>query len=172
MAPLFSLRNTKIMQKMQKNAFGILVQTALMLSQFWTIEKITPKPALLSCRHFACTDDEYFHREVLITYYLVIFCHSYHSMELNPQPFAPCQTWDGVVIHTRSLVPADFSVVVFTCAHFQKIAQISNLWDFHYISERIPSLMRFWLLMTWVLRIWFTRIFARPKKTARAKEWV
>ena len=45
---LFSLRNIKIMQKMQKNFFGILVQTALIVGQFWTIEKITPKSALLS----------------------------------------------------------------------------------------------------------------------------
>ena len=64
--------------------------------------------------------------------------------------------------YTRSL---DFSGAVFTRADFQKIAQISSLCDFHYISEGIPSLMRFWLLMTSVLRIWFLRIFARPKKT-------
>ena len=38
--------------------------------------------------------------------------------------------------------------VVFTHAYFQKIAQISRLCDFHYISEGIPSLICFWLLMT------------------------
>ena len=54
---------------------------------------------------------------------------------------------------------ADFSGAVFSHAHFQKIAQISSLCNFHYI----PSLMRFWLLMNQVLRIWFMRIFARPK---------
>ena len=53
-----------------------------------------------------------------------------------------------------SLAPADFSGAVFTCAHFQKVAQISSLCDFHYITEGIPSLMRFWLK---VLRIWFMR---------------
>ena len=63
-----------------------------------------------------------------------------------------------------SLAPADFSGAVFTCAHFQKVAQISSLCDFHYITEGIPSLMRFWLLMTLVLWIWFMQIFARPKK--------
>ena len=42
-----------------------------------------------------------------------------------------------------SLVLEDFSGAVFTCAHFQNIAQISSLCDFHYISEGIPSLMRF-----------------------------
>jgi hypothetical protein len=41
------------------------------------------------------------------------------------------------------LAPADFSGAVFNIAHFQKIAQISSLCDFHYISEGIPSLMFF-----------------------------
>ena len=50
--------------------------------------------------------------------------------------------------YTGSLAPADFSGAVFTSAHFQKITQISSLCDFHYISEGIPSLMRFGLLMT------------------------
>ena len=67
--------------------------------------------------------------------------------------------------YTRSLLPADFSEAVFTCAHFQKVTQIASLGNFHYITERIPSLMYFWLLMTYVLRIWFMQIFARPKKT-------
>ena len=44
--------------------------------------------------------------------------------------------------------PEDFSGAVFTCAHSQEIAQISRLSNFQYISEGIPSLMRFWLLMT------------------------
>ena len=52
------------------------------------------------------------------------------------------------VKYTVCLAPMDFSDEVFTRAHFQKIAQISSLCDFHYISERIPSLMHFWLLMT------------------------
>ena len=42
---LFSLRNIKVMQK---NVFGILVQTALIVGQFWTIGKTTPKSVLLS----------------------------------------------------------------------------------------------------------------------------
>ena len=46
----------------------------------------------------------------------------------------------------RSSAPANFSGAVFTHAHFQEIAQISSLCDFHYIS--FPSLMRFWLVMT------------------------
>ena len=33
-------------------------------------------------------------------------------------------------------------------SHFQKLAQISSLCDFHYISEGIPSPLRFWLLLT------------------------
>ena len=40
-----------------------------------------------------------------------------------------------------SLAPLDFSGSVFTCADFQKIAQISSLCDVHYISEEITSLM-------------------------------
>ena len=52
------------------------------------------------------------------------------------------------LLGTGSLAPANFSGAVFTCAHFQKLAQISSLCDFHYISEGIPSLVRFWLLMT------------------------
>ena len=66
--------------------------------------------------------------------------------------------------YTRSLAPAGFGGAFFTRAHFQKIAQISSLCDFHYISEGIPSLMHFWLLMTYVLRIWFMQIFVRSKK--------
>ena len=56
-----------------------------------------------------------------------------------------------------------FSGAVFT-AHFQKIAQIAILCDFHYISKGISSLMHFWLQTTSVLRIWFLLIFARPTK--------
>ena len=44
--------------------------------------------------------------------------------------------WVGIIslgeffpIYIRSLAPADFSGAVFTCAHFQKIAQISSLCD-------------------------------------------
>ena len=66
--------------------------------------------------------------------------------------------------YSGSLAPADFIGTAFTCAHFQKIAKISSLCDFDYISEGIPSLMRFWLVMTQVLRIWFIRTFARHKK--------
>ena len=72
---------------------------------------------------------------------------------------------------TGPLAPANFSGVVYTCVHFQKIAQISSLCDFHYISEVIPSLMSFWLLMTLVLRIWFMRIFAGPKKPHKPRTW-
>ena len=49
--------------------------------------------------------------------------------------------------YTRSLAPADFNGAFFTRAHFQKIAQMPSLHDFQYISEGIPSLMGFWLLM-------------------------
>ena len=41
--------------------------------------------------------------------------------------------------YTRFLAHADFSGAVFTEAHFLKMAQISTLCDFHYISEGIPS---------------------------------
>jgi hypothetical protein len=47
------------------------------------------------------------------------------------------------------LASADFSGAVFTRAYFQKISQISSLCDFYYISEGIPSLMHFRLLMTY-----------------------
>ena len=71
----------------------------------------------------------------------------------------------SLLLYTRSLAPADFSGAVFTCAHFQKIAQISSLCDFLYISEDIPSLECSWLLMTFkVLRIWFMRILPDLKK--------
>ena len=59
----------------------------------------------------------------------------------------------------------DFSGAVFTRAHFQKLAQISILYDFHYIGKGIPSLVRFWLLITLVMQIWLMRIFARQEKT-------
>ena len=52
------------------------------------------------------------------------------------------------VLYTGSLALADFSGAVFTHAYFQKIAQIYSLCNFHHISEGIPSLMHFWLLMT------------------------
>ena len=71
--------------------------------------------------------------------------------------------------YTGSLAPVDFSGAVFTHAYFQKIAKISSLCDFHYISEGIPSLLRFGLLMTYVLRIWVMWIFARPKKTHKLR---
>ena len=57
-------------------------------------------------------------------------------------------TEECLIMYTGSLAPADFSGAVFTHAHFQKIAQISSLRDFHYISEGIPSLMHFGFLMT------------------------
>ena len=45
--------------------------------------------------------------------------------------------------NTMDLWHLRISVMLFTCAHFQHIAQISNLCDFHYVSEGIPSLMGF-----------------------------
>ena len=48
-----------------------------------------------------------------------------------------------ITTYTKSLAPANFNGVVFTCMLFQKIANTSNLCDFHYISEGIPSLMHF-----------------------------
>ena len=54
----------------------------------------------------------------------------------------------SIPLYTKSLAPADFGGTVFTCVHFQKVDQISSLFDFHYITEGILSLMRFWLLMT------------------------
>ena len=59
-----------------------------------------------------------------------------------------------------SLAPADFSGAVCTGAHFQKVAQISSLCDFQYITEGIPSIMRFRLLMTKSAAD--LRILARP----------
>ena len=43
--------------------------------------------------------------------------------------------------YTGYLAPVDFSGAVFNCAHFQKVAQISNFCDFHYISQGIPFLL-------------------------------
>ena len=40
-----------------------------------------------------------------------------------------------IQMYIQSLASADFSGAVFTCTHFQKIAQISSLCDFHYITE-------------------------------------
>ena len=45
--------------------------------------------------------------------------------------------------YTGSLAPTDFSGAFFTHAHFQKIAQITSLCHFHYISEGNPSIMHF-----------------------------
>jgi hypothetical protein len=45
---LFSLRNIKLLAKMQKKFFEILVQTAFFVGKILTIQKITPKSALLS----------------------------------------------------------------------------------------------------------------------------
>ena len=75
--------------------------------------------------------------------------------------------WTSFFVYTGSLAPADFSHVFFTYAHFQKIAQISSLCNFNYISEEIPSRMRFCLLIP--KGIWFLRIFARPKKTQQPR---
>ena len=57
--------------------------------------------------------------------------------------------------YTRSLAPADFIGAVFTCVHFQKVAQYLAyaILSTYYITEGIISLMHFWLLMTQVLRI-------------------
>ena len=54
----------------------------------------------------------------------------------------------SIPLYTKSLAPADFGGTVFTCVYFQKVDQISSLFDFDYITEGILSLMRFWLLMT------------------------
>ena len=76
--------------------------------------------------------------------------------------------------YTRSLATAGFNGAVFTCANFQKIAHISGLCSFHKVSEGIPSIMPFWLLMPSVLQIWLLQIFTRPKKTyePRIGYWV
>ena len=47
-ASLFSLRNIKILPKMQKFFFEILVLRALTVRLIWTILELTPKSALLS----------------------------------------------------------------------------------------------------------------------------
>ena len=53
-------------------------------------------------------------------------------------------------MYTRSLAPVDFTGAVFTYAHFQKIIHMYSLLNFHYVSEEIPSLMHFRLLMTYL----------------------
>ena len=40
----------------------------------------------------------------------------------------------SIPLYTKSLAPADFGGTVFTCVHFQKVDQISSLFDFHYIT--------------------------------------
>ena len=89
-----------------------------------------------------------------------------HPKKSNNVPSRVCERM-SCEQYTRSLASVDFSGAVFTCAHFQKIAQISILCDFHYISEGIPSPMHFCLLIPSVLRIWFLRIFARLKQMHR-----
>ena len=53
----------------------------------------------------------------------------------------------------RFLASADFSGADFTHAYFQKIAKNPACAILHYSSEGIPSLIRFWLLMTSLMRI-------------------
>ena len=62
------------------------------------------------------------HEEALkIVHYMILISQNMFSIfEIN---------------YTGSLAPADFSGAVFTCAHFQKVAQISSLCDLHYISQ-------------------------------------
>ena len=50
---------------------------------------------------------------------------------------------NGFYAYTRSLASVDFSAAVFTYAHFQRVAQISSICDFHNINEGIPSFLRF-----------------------------
>ena len=80
----------------------------------------------------------------------------------------PLQTPVWVVRREKSLcvrylsITLQISVVRFSLlCIFKKIAKISSWSNFRYISEGIPSLMCFWLLMTSVLRIWFLHIFDR-----------
>ena len=68
-----------------------------------------------------------------------------------------------VIYYTPGPWLLQISVVCFSLAQFQKIAQISSLCNFYY--------MRFGLLMTWVLRIWFLGIFASRKKTHEPRTW-
>ena len=77
---------------------------------------------------------------------------SYEIVFLNKKVYILVYFFELLTLYTGPLVPADFSDAVFTCAHFQKIAQISSLCNFHSISEGIPPLMHFWLLMISVLR--------------------
>ena len=97
--------------------------------------------------------------------------HKPYNGSLTPADFTP--KWKNSFTHAflvtndlsaADLVHVDFGGAVFNHAHFQKIAQISSLFDFYYKSEGIPSLMHFWLLMMWVLWIWFRQMFARPEK--------
>ena len=74
------------------------------------------------------------------------YLYSLHEFICNKNINRQTLSWNYRFIlmrmtYTRSLVPADFSGVVFTCAHFQKMAQISSFCGFHYMSEGIPSLM-------------------------------
>ena len=71
-----------------------------------------------------------------------------HSSSIEPDNTALAKTNGTTIMYTGSLVPADFSGAVLTCAYFEKIGQKSSLWDFHSISEGIFSVMRLWLIMT------------------------
>ena len=64
------------------------------------------------------------------------------------EKFADVHLFSNDGKYTRVLPSLDISGVFFPRAHFQKIAQISNLCNFYYISEGIPSLMCFGLLKT------------------------
>ena len=62
MIPFYFLSEKEIMAKLQKTFFAILVQTALFVGQYWTIQIITPKFALLSLDilYFHCIDFKHF----------------------------------------------------------------------------------------------------------------
>ena len=71
--------------------------------------------------------------------------------------------------YTGFLAPGNFNGAVFTCVYFQKIAQLSGLCNFQYISEGIPSLMSSWLLMVKVSKFrnnfWYLRILPKSEQT-------
>ena len=121
---------------MQRNICGIaLTEVFQNISQISTME----------CRPINKKTKEKgtYHRQAIFVFFLLLFCIMILSCAVSSRVFTNITKR---IKCNGSLASADFSGAVFTFAHFQQIAQISSLRNFHYISEGIPSLMGFWLL--------------------------
>ena len=88
------------------------------------------------------------------------YVHDAKEYHKRLKRFQIFKKWMDYFAYTSSLAPA-----VLTCSHFQKVFQISSFCNFHYITEGILSLMRFWLLcIDFSAPNLVHGIFTRPKK--------